>query len=699
MEVFEEVVGRYPTSAKYWKKYAEWEIASGRYDLALQVFHRCVFHVLNVDLWKLYVLFMVTWRPLHEALAAYEAAIELVGQDVRSTTLWTDFIAILKRWHNARARDVKRERVVSGQIAPLVRAEACEALRRLETQAAAESVRETVGTGPQSDKAVEEAVKSMTSEDKSKLLDAKLSALDLPAAEKVGGVDPELIRSAYVRAVCTPLDDIVSVWAGWGNFEADFSNKGLAAKVMAQFQPRYEAARKVAGELQKLYDGLDTTQPALPVKAMTTTMAQNLRKKWNTILLYEKSNPLAFPPNNLGARVAFVYQQCLLQCGYHVDFGFGFCTWLDQTGQQAEALQVLEVVVRRYAPKDVLLRLTLAQIHEERSDGDAAAAEYESILADSVDLCPLALIHLLRLLRRTKPDPGHARKRFLEAVGTKHCTWEVFVAFARSEWHDFGCRATAEGIIKQAVSLFGKVETRVHVAYSEFLMLVNDVAEARRVLSTAVQQFSPSTRPEDYGFLLGRAEHLEERYGTTDSVRALAPYRARLEALQNGTVLNKQAKLFAGGASYETLQKRFAVVGVKPPSGCDKPETVEQANDEEVEMPDFSNSNEPAKPRDLGMLHRLAAQKVVPQGLVNLMAVLPFWPGKVEQQYVDYFLQVLLGAKLPQVSIDLNQAAGALRRRRGLHLNPAMSIGMEEEAAEPAPKKAKTEVIPAVSVP
>mmetsp|Transcript_53014 Transcript_53014/g.120888 ORF Transcript_53014/g.120888 Transcript_53014/m.120888 type:complete len:433 (+) Transcript_53014:158-1456(+) len=432
---------------------------------------------------------------------------------------------------------------------------------------------------------------------------------------------------------------------------------------------------------------------------MTTSMAQNLRKKWNTILLYEKSNPLAFPPNNLGARVAFVYQQCLLQCGYHVDFGFGFCTWLDQTGQQAEALQVLEVVVRRYAPKDVLLRLTLAQIHEERADGDAAAAEYESILADSADLCPLAMIHLLRLLRRTKPDPGHARRRFLEAVGTKHCTWEVFVAFARSEWHDFGCRETAEGIIRQAIALFGKVETRVHVAYSEFLMLVNDIAEARRALSTAVQQFSPSTRPEDYGFLLGRAEHLEERYGTTDSVRALAPFRARLEALQNGTVLNKQAKLFGGGASYEALQKRFAVVGVKPPSGCDKPETVEQANEEEVEMPDFSNSNEPAKPRDLGMLHRLAAQKVVPQGLVNLMAVLPSWPGKVEQQYVDYFLQVLLGAKLPQVSIDLNQSAGALRRRRGLHLNPAMSIGMEEEPAEPAPKKARTEAMPAVPVP
>jgi cleavage stimulation factor subunit 3 len=94
-------VAVFPTTARYWKIYIEQEMKSRNFERVEKLFQRCLVKILNIDLWKLYLTYVKETKAglsTHkEKLAqAYDFALEKIGMDLYSFSIWSDYIQFLK---------------------------------------------------------------------------------------------------------------------------------------------------------------------------------------------------------------------------------------------------------------------------------------------------------------------------------------------------------------------------------------------------------------------------------------------------------------------------------------------------------------------------------------------------------------------------------------------------------------------------
>jgi len=99
--IYEHLVAVFPTSGKFWKVYIEHEIRGRNYERVEKLFQRCLMKVLNIDLWKTYLNYVKDTKaslPTYkEKMAqAYDFALNNMGMDFSSFTLWSDYILFLK---------------------------------------------------------------------------------------------------------------------------------------------------------------------------------------------------------------------------------------------------------------------------------------------------------------------------------------------------------------------------------------------------------------------------------------------------------------------------------------------------------------------------------------------------------------------------------------------------------------------------
>jgi len=99
--IYERLVTVFPTSGKFWKVYIEHEIRGRNYERVEKLFQRCLMKVLNIDLWKTYLSYVKDTKaslPTYkEKMAqAYDFALDKMGMDFSSFTLWSDYILFLK---------------------------------------------------------------------------------------------------------------------------------------------------------------------------------------------------------------------------------------------------------------------------------------------------------------------------------------------------------------------------------------------------------------------------------------------------------------------------------------------------------------------------------------------------------------------------------------------------------------------------
>lgn len=99
--LYESLVSVFPTTARYWKIYIEQEMKYRNYERVEKLFQRCLVKILNIDLWKLYLTYVKETKAglsTHkEKLAqAYDFALEKIGMDLHSYTIWQDYISFLK---------------------------------------------------------------------------------------------------------------------------------------------------------------------------------------------------------------------------------------------------------------------------------------------------------------------------------------------------------------------------------------------------------------------------------------------------------------------------------------------------------------------------------------------------------------------------------------------------------------------------
>ncbi|EGT53338.1 CBN-SUF-1 protein [Caenorhabditis brenneri] len=101
-EFYESLVKQFPNSGRYWRAYIEHEVRSKNFDKAEALFERCLKEVLNIDLWKCYIHYVADTKgqieKFRETMAqTYDFALEKVGMDAQAHSIYTDYIAFLKK--------------------------------------------------------------------------------------------------------------------------------------------------------------------------------------------------------------------------------------------------------------------------------------------------------------------------------------------------------------------------------------------------------------------------------------------------------------------------------------------------------------------------------------------------------------------------------------------------------------------------
>ncbi|WAR09068.1 CSTF3-like protein [Mya arenaria] len=98
--VYERLVTQFSNSGRYWKIYIEHELKSKNYERVEKLFQRCLMKILNIDLWKLYLTYIKDTKSklpsYREKMAqAYDFALDKMGMDIMSFSVWSDYINFL----------------------------------------------------------------------------------------------------------------------------------------------------------------------------------------------------------------------------------------------------------------------------------------------------------------------------------------------------------------------------------------------------------------------------------------------------------------------------------------------------------------------------------------------------------------------------------------------------------------------------
>ncbi|XP_017062869.1 protein suppressor of forked [Drosophila eugracilis] len=99
--LYESLVNVFPTTARYWKLYIEMEMRSRYYERVEKLFQRCLVKILNIDLWKLYLTYVKETKSglsthKEKMAQAYDFALEKIGMDLHSFSIWQDYIYFLR---------------------------------------------------------------------------------------------------------------------------------------------------------------------------------------------------------------------------------------------------------------------------------------------------------------------------------------------------------------------------------------------------------------------------------------------------------------------------------------------------------------------------------------------------------------------------------------------------------------------------
>uniref|UniRef100_A0A914E9A4 Suppressor of forked domain-containing protein n=1 Tax=Acrobeloides nanus TaxID=290746 RepID=A0A914E9A4_9BILA len=98
---YEKLIGQFPNAGRYWKSYIEHELRAKNFENVEALFSRCLISVLHIDLWKCYVFYVRETKghlsSFREKMAqAYDFALEKVGLDMLSHSIYSDYISFLK---------------------------------------------------------------------------------------------------------------------------------------------------------------------------------------------------------------------------------------------------------------------------------------------------------------------------------------------------------------------------------------------------------------------------------------------------------------------------------------------------------------------------------------------------------------------------------------------------------------------------
>ncbi|CAF3545443.1 unnamed protein product [Adineta steineri] len=100
-EFYELLITQFPTCGKFWKIYVESETRGRNYENVEKIFQQCLTKVLNIDLWKCYLNYVRDTKNIlptfrEKMIQAYDFALEKIGMDIYSYTIWNDYVNFLR---------------------------------------------------------------------------------------------------------------------------------------------------------------------------------------------------------------------------------------------------------------------------------------------------------------------------------------------------------------------------------------------------------------------------------------------------------------------------------------------------------------------------------------------------------------------------------------------------------------------------
>ncbi|WEW55194.1 mRNA 3'-end-processing protein rna14 [Emydomyces testavorans] len=208
----------------------------------------------------------------------------------------------------------------------------------------------------------------------------------------------DLLRKAYQRAICIPMQAVNTLWKEYDQFEMGL-NKLTGRKFLQEKSPSYMTARSSYTELQNITrDLVRTSLPRLTPLPGYAGHTEYMKQAeiWKRWIKWEKDDPLVLKEEDAAAyksRVFYVYKQALMVFRFMPELWFEAADFCFQNGMDAEGNDLLKQGIEAN-PESCLLafkradqiEITTASEQDRTKRGAQVREPYDKLLDALYDL-------------------------------------------------------------------------------------------------------------------------------------------------------------------------------------------------------------------------------------------------------------------------------------------------------------------------
>ncbi len=328
-----------------------------------------------------------------------------------------------------------------------------------------------------------------------------------------------------------PIEGIEMLWSSYDTYENGL-NKLTAKKMLSDRSPSYMLARSFYKELRDLVNACD--REALPEPP--TEGSNNRILPWLNWIAWEKSDPLKIGEGPvLHARINYAYKCAMSSLRHYPEIAFDYSQYLFEKGLDKEAEAILKQSMI-LSPTNLLLSFALTNFYETSGSIPEAKSVLEGMISAldakiaTLDLSegPLSIeaeqlisditlsyIQYMQFCRRSE-GIASARAIFTRARKLTHCTYQLYIAAAKMEYHCKKDPVVAGKIFELGMSRFGSDPSYV-LEYLHHLIQLNDDTNTRALFERVLQSLGTPEALEIWKLYLDYEFH----YGDAGSINAL----------------------------------------------------------------------------------------------------------------------------------------------------------------------------------
>ena len=319
-------------------------------------------------------------------------------------------------------------------------------------------------------------------------------------------------RSAYRRALSSPIEAVDKLWNEYELFEKEPKNEAVGSRLLKEISPIALQNKQLARELSTLSSHLRPNVLAVPEGASM----REQEMAWRKIIEWEKSHAekAVMKAEQRKARVRYAYKRCLSVLRFIPELWYEFAEFEKSEGDMAAAAAVMDAGTKAL-PGNLMLNLAQCDFLEQDKRIEEATHLYARLRDASEETKQTQVwVCWMRFARRTG-GVAAARKVFAKARKAG-ATFEVYVTAALMEHRTNKLPDIAKNVFELGLKKFGG-EVRFIMAYVSFLVSICDENNLRVLFERTLSALSKEDAlPVWYAFL-----RMELRTGDLHGVASL----------------------------------------------------------------------------------------------------------------------------------------------------------------------------------